>query len=401
MSKRYKILLVILIALLGTLVFLEANQKDPVNWYPSYSNKDKIPLGTYAFFNELKKQAPQIEEVNVPPFEFLKYGDIKSGAYFFSGNFLMFDKAEAEQLLEWVNKGNTLFLSSNNFSTTLLDTLKLSQKSRIRKNGLENLPQYQLVNPKLELDSWHTFQKDKEIIHFNEIDTLNQQVLGLVQIKDEDLEETEESINFIEAPFGQGKIYIHSSPEVFSNFFLLSKEKQYAYTQNAISYLDLNEDNFYWDNHYSGGKTINTSPLYILLNNKYLKWAYYFILIGAVLFVFFEGKRKQQSIPVRDPLKNKTYEYTQTIAGMYLERKDHTGIAHKMIDQFYHELRLKYHINTQNSNSNLINDIANKTAHSTEEVKELIEFLQLQQHNKMISKEELKEINKRITNFKH
>lgn len=292
-------------------------------------------------------------------------------------------------------------MSSNNFSTTLLDTLKLNQKSRIRKNGLENFPQYQLANPKLTSDSLHTFQKDKEIIHFNEIDTLNQQVLGWVQIKDENIEDSKGFVNFIEAPFGEGKLLIHSSPEVFSNFFLLSNKKQYTYTQKVLSYLDLNKGNFYWDNHYSGGKTINTSPLYILLNNKYLKWSYYFVLIGAVLFVFFEGKRKQKSIPIRNPLKNKTYEYTQTIAGMYLERQDHTGIAHKMIDQFYQELRIKYHINTQSSNTNLINDIANKTNHSVEEVKELIDLLQLHQGKKMISKEELKEINTRITNFKH
>lgn len=400
MTKRYKILLGVLILILGALVFFEANQKDPVNWYPSYSNKDKIPLGTYVFFQELEKKTSNLEEINVPPFEFLKYGGIEPGTYFFIGNSLMFDKAEAEQLLSWVDKGNTLFLASNNISSSLLDTLKLSQKSRVRKNGLENFPQYNLVNPRLKSDSLHTFQKDKGIIHFNEIDTLNQSVLGLVHIKDENLKEPEDFINFIEAPFGEGKILIHSSPEVFSNFFLLSKEQQYRYTQKVLSYLDMNAAHFYWDNHYSGGKTFNTSPLYILLSNRYLKWAYYFVLIGVLLFVLFEGKRKQKSIPIRNPLKNKTYEYTQTIAGMYLERSDHTGIAHKMIDQFYLDLRQKYHINTQANNTNLISDIAHKTDHPYEDVKELMDYLQLQQQNTAISKEELKEINHKITNFK-
>lgn len=400
MTKRYKILLGVLILLLGALVFFEANQKDPVNWFPSYSNKDKIPLGTYVFFEELEKQAPNLEEINVPPFEFLKYGGIEQGTYFFIGHSLMFDKVEVQHLLNWVDKGNTLFVASNNISSTLLDTLKLSQKSRVRKNGLENFPQYNLVNPQLKSDSLYTFQKDKEIIHFNEIDTLQQEVLGLVHIKNENLKDPQDFINFIEAPFGKGKILIHSSPEVFSNFFLLSNEQQYKYTQKVLSYLDMNATHFYWDNHYSGGKTINTSPLYILLNNRYLKWAYYFVLIGTLIFVLFEGKRKQKSIPIRNPLKNKTYEYTQTIAGMYLERNDHTGIAHKMIDQFYLGLRQKYQINTQKSNTNLINDIAHKTNHSLEEVKELIEYLQLQQQKTMISKEDLKEINQKITNFK-
>ena len=119
MTKRYKILLGVLILILSTLVFFEANQKEPVNWFPSYSNKDKIPFGTYVFFQELEKKASNLEEINVPPFEFLKYGGIEPGTYFFIGNSLMFDKAEAEQLLSWVDKGNTLFLASNNISSSL------------------------------------------------------------------------------------------------------------------------------------------------------------------------------------------------------------------------------------------------------------------------------------------
>ena len=57
MGRSYKIILGALLALLAMLIFLEANQKDPVNWYPSYSITDKIPQGTFVFYESLEKVA--------------------------------------------------------------------------------------------------------------------------------------------------------------------------------------------------------------------------------------------------------------------------------------------------------------------------------------------------------
>src|SRR5699024_3525281 len=103
----------------------------------------------------------------------------------------------------------------------------------------------------------------------------------------------------------------------FSNFFMLTKHN-YAYAEKAMAYLNLKGKVCYDVSHDRAFTTYYTSPLYVFLGNKYLKWGYYFILIGAILFIIFEGKRKQKAIKVIPPLRNKTYDYTRTIAGMYL-----------------------------------------------------------------------------------
>ena len=73
MSKRYKIMAGVLIAFLAVLILAEASQPEPINWFPGYGKQDKIPFGTYVFYEQLPEviDAERIEEVNIPPFEFL------------------------------------------------------------------------------------------------------------------------------------------------------------------------------------------------------------------------------------------------------------------------------------------------------------------------------------------
>ena len=84
MSRFYKIALGVFILLVAFLTYLEAIEPTPINWYPSYSKLDKIPLGSYIFYENWKETNPEhFEEVNIPPFEFLSdSSSIADGSYF-------------------------------------------------------------------------------------------------------------------------------------------------------------------------------------------------------------------------------------------------------------------------------------------------------------------------------
>ncbi|PZD77303.1 DUF4350 domain-containing protein [Mesonia sp. K7] len=397
---KNKFVFLIVFIMTAFVVFLEANQKQPVNWYPTYHNNDKIPFGTYIFFEELAKKTPQLQEIGIPPYEALQFNDdIKSGTYFFVSESINFDKSEFSELLNWVKDGNQLFLSARNFSPVVLDTLEIEQKSEIQQGSLINYSQYNFVNPHLKSAKPYVFYRDQYMYSFKKIDTTKHKVLGKVSIKDAEKEEENLNINFIEIPFEKGKIFLHNAPEVFSNYFLLGEENQYEYTNKLMSYLDL-DDNFYWDVYYSGGRTIYTSPLYVLLNNKYLKWAYYFTLIGLLFYVIFEGKRKQKSIPIVNPLENKTYEYVRTISNLYLDKKNHTKIAKKKIEQFFYFVRTHLRIDTQQELNRLGSEIAQKTNKNKDEVTSFLRYLTLLQQQNPINAQELVELNKKINDFK-
>ncbi len=395
MGRSYKIILGILLVLLAALMFLEANQRDPVNWFPSYTKTDKIPFGTYVFYENLKENF-QVNDVNIPPFEFLS-DSTNNGTYFFLNQSVGLDEVEMGRLLNWVKKGNTAVISATNISYPLLDTLELSFTQKIRTNGLTNIPEYNFSNPQLQADENYIFNRDKTLFYFDSLNGKKQKVLGFAKLQEDEDEPNDSLPNFIENKFGEGKFLLQTSPETFSNFFLLS-DNNFEYAEKFLAYLNPGQT-LYWDNHYKNGKTFHTSPLYILLGNRYLKWAYYFVLIAAILFVFFEGKRKQKSIKVIEPLRNQTYEYTRTISGMYLDRKDYKSIAYKLIDQFLNFLRKELKVDVQKQ-ENYPELLEIQTDNTSEEIKILFSKIKELQRKNSISKKEVEDLNRLIIQFK-
>ena len=395
MGRSYKIILGALLVLLAMLIFLEANQKDPVNWYPSYSITDKIPQGTFVFYESLEKVA-KVEQVNIPPFEFLE-DTSTTGTYFFLNASVGIDAAELNKLLKWVEKGNTAVISASYISYPLLDTLKITNDQKIRKNGLENIPQYNFANKDLRREKYYEFNRDHTLEYFDSLNGKQQKVLGIAKVKNDNSAQNDSLANFVESKFGEGRFLLHSSPQAFTNYFLLEGEN-FEYAEKFLAYLDLQET-IYWDNHYKNGKIIHTSPLYILLSNRYFKWAYYFVIIATILFIFFEGKRKQKSIPVVDPLRNQTYDYTRTIARMYLDQKDYRTIAQKIRDQFFIFLQKEFKINVKEQ-KNYRQLIEQQTKISSEEIDLLFDQIKALEVKPSVTKKDIEALNRLIIQFK-
>ncbi len=400
MSKFQKLLFTAFIVVLAVLVYAEATKKHPLSWFPSYSKFDKTPLGTYVFHDLLSnKLGDRFIEVNRPPFEVLKDSTL-AGTYFFLNNFIEFDPAEVEDLLEWTHKGNTVFIASESIPQKLSDTLSLKTSSDYLLDNIGSEPLLNFTNKNLNAEEAYRLKKEFPVIYFKEIDTLDQRVLGLSQIYNDTLKITNPKINFIEAPFGDGKIFIHLQPQIFSNYGLLT-ENNHELSEKALSYIP-EHDKLIWDNYYKTGKKINISPLKAILTNKYLKWAYYLVLIGVVLFVLFEGKRKQRNIPIVTPLKNKTFEYTQTISGMYLDKKQHHKIALKQINLFTEFVRTRLRLPKEKVDRRFIKTVAARSGNTLEDttaIFTLIEKIQYQ-NDQLTTQSDLEQLFKTISQFK-
>lgn len=397
MSKTNKIIFVVFLLLLGLLTYLEASEPEPVNWAPSYALGDKIPLGAFILFENLKEQPFKMKEINLPPYEYLTKNE-PEGIYFFLNNNVFFDDEELDKLLTWVKKGNILFLSAENIGENFLYALDLEVKTAAPKIGHSSKPLLNLAQTEFKTDTAYLF--DREIYHtvFSDIDTLKHKTLGISELYSESLQIKDPEINYLKTKYGKGEVYFHTTPQAFSNFFLLHN-KNYEYVEKALAYLPPGK-NLYWDTYYKSGKSFYTSPLYILLEKKTLKWAYYFAILGSLLFVLFEGKRKQRSIPVIEPLKNQTYQFTRTIAGLYLDRKDYKRISSKKIALFLEFVRGHFRIPTSEINEDFFRKLAAQSGKPYEEVKELFKLIQELESKNNIIKEELLKLNSMTASYK-
>ena len=385
--------------MLAGLVYMEATKPQPVNWFPSYDKADKIPLGTFVLHKLMEDVFNyNFEETDQPPFEFLKHSS-PNGNYIFINDGISFDKTELDSLFDWAAKGNTIFISANYFGEKLLDTLKLEMETDVSVSRIETEPLVKLVNNSISSGKTFHIEKNLPVRYFSKIDTVSQTVLGVSGAYINSLKINNPHINFIRVPMENGTIFLHSQPEVFSNFFLLA-DANAEYTSELLSYLN-NGKTIYWDNYYKSGKHVNISPLRVLLNNKYFKWAYYFALIGMLLFIIFEGKRKQRSIPIVKPLANKTYEYTKTIAGMYLDKNEYHTIAEKQIALFLEYIRTKLRLPTETLNKRFFQAVSERSGNNLEDTLNLFTIIEKINTQNDTSKEDLMKLYREINNFKN
>lgn len=393
MDKKVKIYIAILILVGLGIVFLEGSKPKQINWFPSYAAKHKIPYGTYVLRTELNTLFPEkIEDVRLQPYLFLK-DTTQRGSYLFINNYINIGKEELDELLEFTERGNDVFIASSGMD---IDTLQVHTKGAYTSAFEENTYQ-KLVNPAFRNKEF-VFDREFGKDYFTEVDTLQTTVLGELIIKDENDSIVKRTPNFIKVKHGKGNFYLHTFPEAFTNYNMLLDDNN-EYVSSVLSYLN-DEETVYWDAYYKTGKSRFTSPMQYLLSTDSLKWAYYIGLIGVLFFIIFKGKRNQRIIPVITPLKNQTLAFTRTIANMYYEKSEHKNIAQHKIDYFLEYIRTQYRMSTLNINEDFYANLASRSGNTLEDVKALFTNIASIQQKEHITKEELIALNKAIEAFK-
>ncbi len=398
MVKKGGVYIVISILTVGLILVLQYNKPKKVNWFPSYVAQHKIPYGTFVV-NELVQKTfkDRLQQVYKPPFEFLRQNESASGTYLIVNDRVDFGETELEVLLNWTSKGNTLFVASSGFETKLLDTLNLNQTSLYSSAEVTPMFYHQLVNTQIKRPPT-PFTKEYYSLIFSTIDTLNTVVLGEVHTTADNPDEIERKVNVIKHPFGKGSIILSTFPQAFTNYFILKDENR-EYTAGLLSYLNA-EGALYMDNHHKSGKSFYTSPMYIFLNTKEFKWAYYMVLIGSLIYVIFEGKRKQRPIAVIKPLKNQTLAFTKTIADMYYETGQREEIAKHQIANFLDYIRNRFYLNTESLDDQFHKNLAARSNHTIDDIRALFQLIGQVQKQPKLSDDQLGSLNKKIENFK-
>lgn len=398
MFKKNLVYIIIGTLTFALILFLEYNKKEEINWFPSYVSHHKIPFGTKVVTDIIQNKFDSIQYVERPPFEFLKSNSDAKSTYLFVNNSISFGDDELADLLDWTSQGNTLFIASSNFEESLLDTLGLATASLFGDEGLAHEFQHKLVNPTLNLQRNFSYEKSYSTMYFSELDTLNSVVVGEVSNASDENNDFEIHPSIIKQNFGAGRIILSTFPVAFTNYFIL-KDNNKDYTAGLLSYLD-DEQPLYIDSYYKSGKKFYTSPMYIFLNTKELKWAYYIILIGVVFYVIFEGKRKQRAVPIVNPLVNQSLAFTRTIADMYFEKGERKPIAEHKINYFLEGIRTNFYLNTEVLNEEFYKNLASRSNHTTEEIETFFKKLNTVKNITILTDEDVMDLNSSIEKFK-
>ncbi len=177
------------------------------------------------------------------------------------------------------------------------------------------------------------------------------------------------NVNFIKIPVEKGNLYLHCNPLLFTNYYLTQEDK-IEYAAGVFSHLKGND--IIWD-EYSKVPLANNqnpydSPLYYILQQPALKYAWWLLLITVILYVLFAAKRKQRVIPVLETKSNTSLEYVGLISTLHYQNGNHLDMAKKKMKYFLYFIRSRYGISTDAVNEQMIKRVAEKSKMNIEDV---------------------------------
>jgi hypothetical protein len=404
--------IIIIVSIQGLLIACHQGKRVLPSLSESYRKSDRQPFGSFIAYKEFRHLFnDRYVETVTDPFDeewnnIKDYSaDKKYSLYFLITKNLVLNYVEVNAFMDYVKAGNDLFISADYVDSRLLENINCNTE---RMGEIIDETKGLMHQTKVSMYFGDNFRAPAYGYYYypflnalSGYDTSFARVLGVNEIN---------TPNYIILFAGKGRLYLHVAPRIFSNYFLLTGDN-YKYFENVISYLRSDPKNIYWDEYYKNTNTSrrknnndrnsddNFSSLRVISQHPPLLWAFWLAIAGLLLYILFNIKRKQKAINIVKPNANTTVTFTETVGRLYLQKKNNSHIAEKMITYFYEHIRNKYFITTANINDEFINSLSGKSGVSKEKTQDLFSLIERLQSEENVDDAELLQLNMGIENF--
>lgn len=352
------------------------------NWKDDYSTRSKNPFSFYILKRELKTILETETVLDLDDIYDLDTISNPSEYAIIYLNRVQFKKNDfPKQLTDFLEEGGDLFISYGDasfISTFIEDTIH---------QNLTYKPQ--------SFNSFYNRYTD-DIIGVPKRNLSTEKILGRVKCGSIDM------ANFYKEQYKHGNIYVHVHPKLFTNFYLLQKDG-YHYTKDVFSVI--NGKKIIWVDPFTklkyNQKANNNSSIRFILSQPELRIAWELLMGCLMLYLLFQSKRRQRIIPIVETEKNLSLEYAHVIASMYYESGKPHDIIQKKVDYFYHTIRKRFNLTTDNPNDeHFIYVLAQKAQISEDELKNILNEINQIYHNKNARLNDVNRIYTLIENYK-
>lgn len=336
----------------------------------SYSSRDKAPYGSYVsyklmphFFKDVKPKTA------TRPFAktYKRTGDLQTqnAVYIIVARRLWLTEADAEAMAEFVSAGNKLFLAVENADSLLEATFGFKVKTGPYVQRPAAVTQH-FSNPNFGADT--TFTAPRGIQLNNSLAAPDSGIITALGTNKDHLP------NFFRVPYGNGQVYVMLNPMTWTNYFLM-KEGNTRALELQMAYLPEYPSSVYWDEfykHQKGPQRGDFSNWQVLMRHPSLRWALMLAVILLLLYVLFEGKRRQRLIPPKPALANNSLDFAETLGRLYYLHHNNANLANKMTTHLMDYIRQNYYLNTSAVNAEFVTALSRKSGHPRESVERLM-----------------------------
>ena len=364
-------------------------------WKPRYGMDHDSPFGSRLVFEGLADLFPEqpLTPVEEAPSDHLREFRKEKSNYIIIQQTLDMGQRDADALVRYVENGNTVFVAASVLDGYLGKALDIDSNwfwDRVTRNEFSQ-------------DSYLTFGDDdaeeSELArrrHYPMLDNVYYSTLGYFY--DKEVLSTDEKGEAVMTRIsrGEGELYLHTVPLMFTNFYMVDPVNQ-EYIARALSFLPVQPT--FWDEYYKPERKHVKSPASYILSEKSLNWAWMLLLGTIILFIVFEGKRRQRPIPIVQPPANDTLEFTRTIGRLYLAHGDHKDIAEKKIKYFLEYVRNRWYLDTRNDDAEFRRKLALKSGVKPAVIDNLFNVAQKVEQEKKVDEPTLQYLHAQIETF--
>jgi hypothetical protein len=202
----------------------------------------------------------------------------------------------------------------------------------------------------------------------------------------------------LKIPFGEGYVFLSSTPVAFTNYNLL-KKINVEFIEKAFSLLPV-EDVYWADNHIYYGESNQESKLDYIRKQPPLWWAFNIAVYTMIVFMVFGIKRKQRLISKITAPVNSTLEFVRTMAQLYLQTGGNKLLAQKKITFFLDYVRKKYHLETDVLDADFAEKLAKSSGKNANEISFMMKFIKEITQDEKVEREDLIILHRTIEKFK-
>lgn len=364
----------------------------------TYNKTDTKPFGANIAYRQIKEMyaLSKSKDVQGDFIDFWRNMSDTNAVYFLVAPVLHVNNEEVDAMMDYVEAGNDLIISSAEFDELLLDRIDckemfIAPRYQEIMGKMKNTAVYKTVKPNRRFEYYYyPFEN-----YFHSYDSSKTKVLGY-----NDLKQPNSLVYF----HGTGRLFMQCEPRAVSNYFLL-KHNNFEYLQQLLLYAHPAPQQVYWDDYYyklnyrkNDGKR-DFSTFSELMKHPPLVYAFWISLALLLLYILFGGKRVQRIITQIKPNENTSLTFTETVGRLYLQKRDNKNIADKMITYFNEYIRNTYFLNTNHINDGFVTVLSRKSGLPKEQVDALYRSITATQGTAVVSDYQLLNLQDQIQNF--
>ncbi len=376
--KRSSLLFCLCVAVFIVGVFFLKQQVGPhYDWTPTFSPTDRNPFGTALFDTLMTETMPNGYRVeNTSLADYVKTHPKSTNDQVLAvENTHYLNDAEMDSIWAFVEKGNTVVLAEE-YPNTFQDSLVYSL---VYENGYFDFNKAQRLvrSDDYRLCDTLAYMSRSYLYPNSSNEFAVRCSLIAYSIKDEsDWYKNEKVIGFADRSkdmlsiahayhVGKGKIYIVSVPYLFSNFAVMDADMR-SLSLRLMN--ELAERPVVHVHKRDMEEELADDGLPILTYVKKqppLLFAWRLALVGALLALLVNSRRRRRAIPVKREEPNTTVSFLRQLARLYRKRSDHSSLVHKHYRNFADRLQRHHRLDVQDKSTDVRRHVTRSLASLT------------------------------------